>query len=842
MTEVKRGVALIAIAVALLGGCGSSVEHHGRRTTPDEATLAEQANDGASTADVNALFAMLDTMDGMGLPTYAGRQFVKVWTGREMDTGGDVVEDVQYGFLVSGGESEFVVLHLLEEVTYNHEWGNVRYEPADLSEAIDQELLAARAARQNQYRDAMMSYAYGTMSPRLRLVLYARAARLGGLDSKARELLNAAIEAPGLSMPLGSTGVVDEVRGDIALVLISQVLAQFSDESVTRQTLHEKLADIAARFPGTEAAIMADEYKTQLETAMQTPDAPVPDEGAPAEQQVPGLIRALNDYGTSTGYTYVQRLTALRHAAVPGLLAALDDQRLTRAAMGGSIVPSIGRVGDVCLWILREIAQRPFETPEQARTWWESVRGRSENELLLRDLREGGYEAMQSASRLLEIDAAVGIREVTAAARRATDPYLRARYVALLAQTPGDGQTAFLYEEAINANASLAVRIEAADGLQQRNDTRWVQPFFELVRSRLAELNQQSEDGYMIMRVLHMLVQYGGARGLELVEQASQAVDPQQRLYLIQAISTIDGADAETADRVNGLLVANMTDQQLTFDYGGYGPGACGAQRVGDVVAGMLAQRLGLQFDCTASSTERERARVALINRYREGRGEAPLPVPAAQATPTADASELSAARTALTAATTRDEIQAALARFTAIGLGAAAPLESAANALPPRHPARAEAIETARRLASTIQEFEITTEGGAELASHARFEAMRGQPLDGQAIVEALVDVVRSNRRGSATVEVSREAQGRGTTVRIHLTSNVPGYASMQSIYRWSIRRGQEVIAQNSGYSDPVRLFGQRPWRQLVTKLDEAMEAPLDASAEAYVLLEYGR
>jgi len=221
---------VITLCWLMLSGCGvAAISGHGPDLTApgdsedrqgDEAPGASESEAGE---DLEAAQAFLAELDGRaGAPSVRGLQPVLVYTGyRSYSRGPDREEETLYGLLVSEGLDSFEVIHSFLPSTYQRGSGigdsRARSERVEWTEVINAWI---RSAQMHTELGTGGRFGLGeryAADPRLRTVMFARIAAHNGFDSEADELLRLALRMRGPSSPLGTTGPVEGIRGDMAL-------------------------------------------------------------------------------------------------------------------------------------------------------------------------------------------------------------------------------------------------------------------------------------------------------------------------------------------------------------------------------------------------------------------------------------------------------------------------------------------------------------------------------------------------------------------------------------------------------------------------------------------------
>ena len=248
-----------------------------------------------------------------------------------------------------------------------------------------------------------------------------------------------------------------ELRDELATALLRSVESAFGDLQIPRTALEPRLAEIVRHFPKTEAAAVAGPMlkflRVVIEAEPQMAKDRLDDDALaklPVKERVAHLIRLLpeqtgeqwfmpglcdiftHDGGVSRSRSFppdlapakqrpsktpAGKLVQIGLAAVPQLLAVLDDRRPTRAVGHGRCSAqwsSVLDVGDCAFQILEVLAGRQFfgnasgpdvETARAAQkrnvgTWWKEASSGREADLLDREISTGGGE--QGAGNLIQ--------------------------------------------------------------------------------------------------------------------------------------------------------------------------------------------------------------------------------------------------------------------------------------------------------------------------------------------------------------------------------------------------------------------------------------------------------
>ena len=828
--------------VFLLTACGAAAPTPATPTRPPEPVVITAPPPPPAPVELpEGAEALLAELDALPFPSLEGRSLVRVHTGRPSFRRRD--DDTLLGWLIEEDEDRFSVVHALSPTEYRIGTGfgrrEVGFERASLAEALEQALIQARAEVESDGRDRMFRLHRGP-GPRLEAIFFARGAIANGREREGRELLALALRMEGPSMPLDAPhDPADAGRGDVALHLSWLALRAYGDDELDRPALRDRLTEVVERFDGTEAAVATRELLVVLDRMIED-DATGPT-GTRAEQ----LVFALRDHAYGDAR---RELSDMGLAAVPALIDALEDDSLTRLIDAGSGLPSVQRVSDVARGLLMHVSGESFRSVAGARAWYADVQRLGEAELLARDVRAGSYRAVAALRRLLQVDRRRGVREGTRAASAASEG-VRASLIGALAEAADDVPARFFLREL--GQGSLSSRVQAAQALRAQGDERWIAPMVEQLRARLEDEPEQGQeraarrrnpfDDMVMRQLLDLLLQHGGDRGLEALAQLYPRLGAGDRLALVLSASRIDTTHAEARARVDAILELALADPAAAVSQWAFGPLADCVGTVGDTAAVMLAERVGAPFDCTSPPEHRARARAALANRLRLARGEEELPAPPPAAVPAIDPGELDAAELAFRTAETEDAMRSAVARFSALGPGAAPRLMALVEPLPEGHETRALVEPAAAQLASMVTAVEIDG-GELDAASAERLRALSGEPLDGVTLARTLSGLIAASPRGALTLQLHRDGAGRG--VRLHVQTE-PAERRMLGDWAelsWATRRGGAVTGRESDHLEPLAVYGLRGYATLVEKLDEILRAPPSADGEAHLRLRWAR
>ena len=308
------------------------------------------------------------------------------------------------------------------------------------------------------------------------------------------------------------------VEKDIVLSWMWRAVVEIGKPAVSRPELLTQFERVARDFPASEHHDKAAAYAATLRTMIADDEAHAASAKAwtqmSREEQVHEWIFRLRDQhgeqsGEPGGVELLEWMTPpgsepspglhlvqLGYAAVPALIEALDDHRLTRSVQCGrsfhfSHYPLT--VSDCAQAILSRISGRRFQAgqgqePPRAAVmdWWRQTEGAGEKEMLVKNVRAAIDWCDPQIQRLIELDAEAAVGALRDGIATSRVNWVQAQMIASLGTIQSDAATNVLRDESKQC-ASMQGRVAAAQALSRRGKN-------DLVPAMIAEWNQW--DGY----------------------------------------------------------------------------------------------------------------------------------------------------------------------------------------------------------------------------------------------------------------------------------------------------------------------------------------------------------
>lgn len=257
----------------------------------------------------------------------------------------------------------------------------------------------------------------------------------------------------------GGEGIEVSFQGeDPAYAMMLHAVKDFEDASVSRSQLLAQFQTIISNYPNSKYREPARDIvelltKTMTEDKAHTKILPAALDRLPIEDRVRELIFQLQDlnanqYSILIGHhgqtnRAVEQLIGIGYPAVPQLIKAIDDVRLTRSlkiscwekSFSININPAVSyrilTVGDCAVSILEKIAGRSFRrtTTADARksvtAWWSEFQIKGEKQMLTEGTEAGDADSPSQAAFLVQRYPDVALACLIKGTQAATNLYTR---------------------------------------------------------------------------------------------------------------------------------------------------------------------------------------------------------------------------------------------------------------------------------------------------------------------------------------------------------------------------------------------------------------------------------
>jgi len=633
-----------------------------------------------------------DTLD---YPNVRGAPFVRIATGRSMQRYGEPPKNrYRHGFLLEDTAVSFrafvietLEMESFERTTMVAEDLRVGFDETDLKSYIDEK--TRRYFRGDPFDPDGNRPDEGKdkISDRAKLFAIAWAASRNGLSADAARLFNVAARIPhkAHSGPLQSAR--ERIAVDVAHAEMWRAVEQFGDISISRTDLLDRFRWLAASFPESPhherarqtAALLAQMADEDEERAGRSVDWALRD--LPIKEQVAEWIYRLRDQNGKQYYFPLECdvfsshegvedspahvLVRFGYDAVPQLIEALDDQRLTRSIERDdeeSFSHRILTIGRAAEAILTKIAGRRFDLPldggrrtsdadcaaakkKLVRAWYDDFRRTGEAATWAAGVLRGDSNAVEQATRLVERYPTDAAQSIVAGARQACDPVVRGELVTLLAGLEGDGILPFLQEEAASTHLHAAY-VEAGMVLARRGHPmgvaalldRWRQAAEISDKCNVPEVDRSEANG--IDKLAHYLVRLNDAASVRDVAARMHRFPFRVRMTIVEACDRdafpVRAADGETAGptpefeeaRLALLILALEDDRDRPERFPQLWQKCGETPRICDFAGQALFERdpNRYPFNLAADMMKRDQARYAMIAGWRKGHDLPPLP------------------------------------------------------------------------------------------------------------------------------------------------------------------------------------------------------------------------
>jgi hypothetical protein len=652
----------------------------------------------AITARADSLLQMkadFEWFDALGFTDVRELPFVRYCYGTAFFAGGKKEEQWSNGFLQEDKPSQFRILtpsfgsHVYSRNDHDFD-SNYRYEPADLRAFAEDKLAPVdTGAKRGLHRLIGGPHFAG----RTEMFVLAWMCQRKGLEDLAARLYAAAQSTSG---PNGAQArdeagwtLRDKLGRDIGQFEMWRTVVAFGDLSVTRRELLARLRALPGRFPHCEHLARAASMAKVLEQMIAEDNAHparTPEEIAalpPQDQAAEWIFRLRDQNGEQhmqpgwvsvfqtpevwvhgrVGDSPAHQLVKLGDPAVPPLIAALGDPRLTRSVgYGRDFVFSheVVTFGDAALEILQRIAGREFYRSGRiqgtmvsdgqvdavraaVQKWWDRRQKMGVHDELADAAARGDAKAAETLLADFPQDAA---SPILAGAAGAKGEEGRCAFIRLVAKLKEDRGPDFLLRET-REGPILAARAEAAWQLAKQGRTDGVTALAQVWRDSAPSAKSADASGRgKLIAVLAMVDSPEGVRALadglsrrtiEARSRVLEGIGPGWEFAGMQFGDHLPPRgippvpSAATAAAIEDLLASELDDRSPYTGRASFRGGPRGQeQRLCDQAAEQLAARWPdrYKFDASTSYPAREIQRVACLNTWRQAHGQPPLPVP----------------------------------------------------------------------------------------------------------------------------------------------------------------------------------------------------------------------
>ncbi len=758
-------------------------------------------------ADEEAL-AWLDTI---GLPDIKGAPYVRAVTSLTSKHGDEPAQH-QFvdGFLLKDDGREFrifvpearsgsypaiesrdsqcpLILSFVKSPPGPSEEEPVSYEMRDLAHDATE---LVESVRKPVDPSALSDMGRGVSTP-ARALVFAWCCRQNGLDQIAQELVQH-FSGTLRNFSENNKSLREYLENELSTSYLWQATLDFGNTKIPRKQLLATFASLEKRFPNSrhqERIREANEILQQMvaeDSAHQQKDS----SSLSADERTAELIFQLRDqHGEQVSEpgacdiffldaykpsnSPASQLVKIGYEAVPQLIAALRDERFTRAVechRGFYFSHHVLRVRDCALLVLERIADRSFhqprpasgewkkgdeiaETVQSAQTWWNEFQKKGEKQFLIEAVRSGDNNSPSQAEKLLKKypDAALAaIQEGTQSAK----DWTRERLVDVAAKIDADSAVEFLRGE-MKAGACLQSRLAAARALFQHGHDEAISAMVTEWQKDLPTLREDKSAEYIqALNTIGFLARSGK---IEAVEGLKKNLDKQPvdlRMAVVRAFAHDARAtessssapetrsDPKFERAVEDFLVSMLDDSEARYGQSGSWDEAHYADpRICDMAAFFLSRRWPQKysFNWSTISTECDPQIIKLKNSWRTERGLADLPSPSTETVVAANGPAITAELQKLERASSNSEqIRAASAIENKFGLSALPVVRARLADRETTQQALAPIQQLAGRLANRVREIRVAPAPGDDKVK-ARLDQLRLAPIT----VESLQDIL---------------------------------------------------------------------------------------------------
>ena len=628
----------------------------------------------------------------LGFPDVATCPYVKIADGNWTQVGEEAPPraDYSYGFLLGTNGPVFraLTVDLREETLTNrddktNEYKSIGFKGWDLKAEAD---AAIQSGMTPSERDEWSVFPFRpTLSKRAQLFVLGWACWRQELTNEAEGLYEQSRQSRTWDRRYEGTNTFRElVERDIAYTEIWRATLCFGDLAFSRPQLLAMFDAIATNYPDSEYHKQAAQTTEMLrrmiaEDKSHAKIATIPLAQLPVEAQVRELIFELRD---QNGHQYSQpgwcdifdeafvrgntntpahRLVRLGYAAVPQLIAALDDPTLTRSVgywRNFRFSHTVLTVGDCSEAILDRISGRSFFVPgytssymskdqmsgatkKSAEAWWAEFQRKGEEQMLIDEVSSPGNDAPGEAEILCRKYPDAAAPALISGIKGATNDWIRAELIRRAGTIRSPEVTDFLTMEMTNS-PDMDARIAAADVIIRTDKkaavTVMINEWEEVVPQPPGDDDGPSVAGFLASSDSPEAIA-ALARGMQRQTAGTRiAIIQDFDLWSLDPWSFGRRATNSPATRaaIEALLVSELRDTEEQTGYSGsmngkdfFNPRVC--DMAGFILMELFTNRYA--FNLSATRKVRDRQRIECINTWRKAHHLPSLPLPAPSTT-----------------------------------------------------------------------------------------------------------------------------------------------------------------------------------------------------------------
>ena len=629
----------------------------------------------AATVAVPGMAGDFAWFSGLGFPEVKERRLVRVATGQWRQSGNNAPRNqFSTGFLLGEEGREFWTLSLdLFETRFTNSQAGVKehervgLEPLDLRAFAAAQLQSLRKEPGDEERWRRFGE---RLAQRGEVFVLAWGCWRNGLTNEAAQLYAVAVTMPSrYKRDAADTDFRTSLERDLAHALMWRAVLSFGNPRVSRRELLKMFERIERSYVRSEQHERAKTTAATLRRLIAEDDAhaaisiealaklPVKEQVAEwifrlreqngQQWSQPGSCDVFSDFdgGNDKGATPAHQLARLGHAAVPQLIAALDDPTFSRSVgyhRNFYFSHTVLTVGDCALQILERIGGRSFSerrttssylskdgdvvaTRKAVQEWWHDMGANGERQVLIKAVSAGGDDAPTQARMLAQRYPEALAEALIAGAKASKRAWTRASLVGALGTNAAANVGAFLRQE-MRDGPFQAARVNAANELRRRGEPGAMN---FLLGEWERGVKRDSGDEPATDALLHIFVWADSAEVIDALAGSLAKKPVDVRLRAIEKVGL--KLDFRTKPKVKPLADSTLTAMERllvgaledTEERSGLNMRRKGKSisdpRICDLAALHLAEQWPGQyaFDIVASFGERERQRLANLNVWR---------------------------------------------------------------------------------------------------------------------------------------------------------------------------------------------------------------------------------
>ncbi len=548
--------------------------------------------------------------------------------------------------------------------------------------------------------------------------------------------------------------------------------------------------------------------------------------------------------------------------AVPQLIKALDDKRLTRIIVVGhpympDSPPRVLSVGQCARRILDKIAGRYFTNQAEIKAWWKEIQAKGEKQFMIDAIINGDDYAVNYAKRLVKEYPDEALKVIIKGFHSSQSTWISEQLIELAGKL--DNAAPFLKKQ-LNAR-HLSTRIVAAHQLDRWNPqtalNAMIEEWKKIVSRGMNPHVSQFSIPDDVKSIIEFLAIHNNPKAIEALGHRFSELPIHVRMYIVVNLinpNSLTSTEIGEMFDVPEQTVKRSPKTQKAIETVLVRAMECGSQRgdfplrLGDISAAILAGWFPekYEFDLKGNFEKREKQRIVAINKWRSKNRLPKLAEFKPRKITRLRSAKTSALLQAIVSAKNDRERQSDTIELEKLGIGALPAVLETIKTLDGKHPAHQDLKQLASQLASTVTSIKFAKDS-VPLDAKLKKQVLKCQdrPLQAKEWIAILVEITKQLPAGASGIKMiaTRETPESGIELTVMLTKNfvrperaeVPNPDAMWAISGY-ICVDQKIV---DGFGGAISLeMAEEP--RSFAKLEKSLKKTLDKNPTQHIEASY--